>query len=482
MKKETCPCPRGRGVGGTTLINGLVYSRGSKLDFDKWAELGNNGWSYKDVLPYFKKSEAFHPSCSAPFDQDYHGQNNNLNVEYHHPSSTEGKAFLKAFSTLGYDLVDYNGRENNGVSPAQTNTKRGRREDGYHAFIEPASNRSNLFIATNSYVTNILFSNESKTAVGVKFVHQGQTYKVYAKYETIISAGSILTPHILMNSGVGPSEHLNKLKIPLVNDLPVGETLREHASYSMTISYNASAEYLPMSSYIKEYFKGYGYLALGGPTECVAYVQTSTETVPMYPNLEIILSPNTGNSTPGVPLEEFDYKEDLLTAPTSSNLQSFTIALVALHTKSTGVVKLKSNSPYDYPIIDFNLLSDQNDLKTLVEGVQFVKKLLDTPAFKKINASIIDTPIKLCQAYKNSSEEYTACLIRYYSISGFHPVGTCPMGAVVDDELKVFGIRNLRIADASVFPTVTSGHPNAVCVMIGEKLSDMLKTDYFKYS
>lgn len=276
MVNFSCPMGRGRGVGGTSLINGLVYSRGSSLDFDRWADqVEDHRWAYDQILPYFKRTEHFMQRDSdAPVFDPVHGKGGLLNVEYHLPRSHQLNAFLKANEELGYRVADYNSGTGLGASPAQINTKNGRTFDVGTAFINPALKRTNLKVMTNSYVIKILID-EHKNARGVIFSHDNRYFRVKASKEVITSAGAFQTPQLLMLSGVGPRQHLASLGIPVIQELEVGSTLRDHAAYyGVSFATNYTEPILPLQAYVEMFLDGVGPLASPGNNQGVAFYES----------------------------------------------------------------------------------------------------------------------------------------------------------------------------------------------------------------
>ncbi|KAJ3644463.1 hypothetical protein Zmor_022190 [Zophobas morio] len=487
-QNQICLYPRGKGVGGSTLINGLVYARGYKSDFDKWEKFANDKrWGYDSVLHYFKKSENFvHNDKEAPCDPSYHGTGGYLRVEYHQPNSPQLNAFLEANKELGFDIADYNANKL-GASQTQINTINGKRLDDAKAFLHPVRQRKNLKILTHSYVTKIL--TDKGVATAVEFSHKGKNYFVEVNKEVILAAGTIGTPQILMWSGIGPKRHLNNLKIDVVADLEVGTVLRDNTLfYGITIHTNYTEPVRPLRDYVEDYLKGVGPFTIANNLAGVGFYESSYTKGTGTPDIELVFIPaNATNSLSAkrVGLTEETY-EDLwknVDVP-----QSLVVYVVSLHDVSTGTVRLKSKNPYDYPMIDSNFLSDRGnkDIKIIYEGIQLVLKLLKTKAFRKMNATLQGRPLRACRNNEYLSEGYWYCAIRQVSSNLYHPLGTCPMGtdikkgAVVDSKLKVFGFRNLRIADASVFPSPLAGHPNAPTVMVGEQLGDLVKLTYNK--
>lgn len=490
MVDQRCPLPRGKGYGGTTLINGLAYVRGNPIDYERWEAIGNPGWGYDAVLPYFKKSEDFHKTDDlATVDYDYHGEGGYLNVEYHAPRSPHLEAFLAGNQLMGYNQTDYNSPQEIGCSPAQLNTKHGRRHDGGTAFIDPVKDRPNLTLLTNSYAIKIEIDPESKRATGVLFARGNKLYRVKANLEVIVCAGAFQSPHLLMHSGIGPSSHLESLGIPVILDLEVGTTLRDQSQYyGLVFSSNVSVPKYTQQQQIRMFVDGNGPLAINGPNEGLGFIQTSYETIPNYPDIEYLITPPVATSPYYQRLFRWNNQTlDEVYGGINANLySSFVMYLINLHQESVGTVRLKSSSPYDYPLIDTNFLSDPKgrDIGTLYEGIQYILKLIETEPFRKMNTRLQTKPLSACSKHRTYSKAYWYCALRQLTVNVYHPMSTCSMGpdpaagAVVDYRGIVHGMQNLRVADASVIPLTTSGHPNAVCVLIGEKISDQIKSDY----
>nr|XP_023014364.1 glucose dehydrogenase [FAD, quinone]-like isoform X1 [Leptinotarsa decemlineata] len=489
MVDRKCILPRGRGIGGSTLINGEVYARGSSMDFDRWAKHVNDyRWSYERVLPYFKKSEDFHHrDKDAPVFEPAHGKDGLLNVEYHLPKSPQLVSWLKANEELGFKVADYNAGTGLGASTAQLNTKNGRRFDGGKAFVRPFLNRTNLRVVTYAYVTKILIDHHSNSAEGVIFSHGKRKFSVRARKEVIISAGAFQSPQLLMLSGIGPKKHLNSLNIPVIKDLEVGSFLKDHPTfYGMTFSSNYTEPIRSKEEYVEEFLKGYGPLAAPGNNQGVAFYESQYTKGTGYPDIEIMLIP--ANATADLSQRAFSLTDqtygDLWKNINRSN--SYVMYIVGLHAESTGSVRLNSSDPYDYPIIDSNFLSDSldKDINTIYEGVQLALKLSETKALQRIGSKLEDRSLRACKRYRYLSRAYWYCAIRQVTMNLYHPVSTCPMGPnpekgdVVDSECRVHGVNKLRVADASVFPFTLAGHPNAPTVLIGEIVSDLIKNKH----
>ncbi|XP_019873082.2 glucose dehydrogenase [FAD, quinone]-like [Aethina tumida] len=489
MVNRQCIIPRGKGVGGTSLVNGLIYVRGHPSDFDKWAAMGNPGWSYKDVLPIFKITEGIDKNNPmAVIDWKYHNASGPWHTEFYPFSDPCINAYYEANEYLGYKRADVNSPQQIGFSPKCVNIKNGARFDTGTAFILPIVGRPNLSILTRAYAIKINFKNVwgKPVANSVTFSYTGRLHTARARHEIIVSSGSINTPQLLMLSGVGPKKHLKEMNIPVVKDLPVGKVIREHPTfYGLLFSSNYTEPIKPFKEYVREFLNAEGPLTIPGGIRAFGFYKTKYEPEPTTPDLEMYLV--YGNCTGDFAKKAFAWNQETFDATFAKvkPAQCFSLLPETLNARSQGSVKLKTNSPYDFPLIDLAMLTDKEniDASILYEGVKLALKLVDTDAFKKIDAKLAITPLPACKQYTFLSKEYWYCAIEQMTVFIFHPVGTCPMGPnaskfVVDNELKVHGIKQLRVADASVFPFTLSGHPSPVCVMIGEKLAMMLKEKY----
>lgn len=467
---------RGKGVGGSSLINGLACCRGDKLDYEKWSELLQDpNWSYEHVLPYFKKSETLiRTNPYVPIDKRYHGYRGPLRMSQNIPPLNLSGTILKGINEMGYNITDYNGKQRLGGSIFQYYNKNGLRFDPEMAFLSPIKHRKNLKVLDRSYVTKIEFFRGSNKVKGVIFTRDNRTFIARCEKEVILSAGAIASPQILMLSGVGPREHLESLGIPVVQELPVGKTLMDHTITYLTLSSNVTFTEESLETSIKKLLRGRGPLASVALLDAVGFFKTPVERIENYPDVEFMFI----NITRSVG----SFRQDVRNALISNVSNPIGVQLILLHQKSYGTVTLKSACPFEYPLIDPNLLSDKNnsDLETLYQGVQILSKLLETKALRSINASLIVPQIPECTHTELMSREYWYCYFRTVTILGLHATATClsgtnPKTAVVDKELRVFGVRGLRVADAGVVPNDVTGHTNAICTMIGEKVSDLIK-------
>lgn len=486
FEESRCPHIRGKGVGGTSLLNALIYTKGNKMDFEKWCGEGNKNWCYEDVLPLFIRSENLHPTDpTAPIDKAYHGYSGPLYVEHPMPRTKHSEIFLEACEALGYPIRDLNGRNQTGVMPFQLNTKRGRRQDSGTAFLRPVLHRRNLKVLTNSLVTKILIKN--KVAKGVLFLNNGVLYKATAKKEVIVCAGTINSPQLLMLSGIGPKKHLEEHNISVIQDLAVGNSFSDHLQvYGLTFSTNYTEPVSNLIDAVRNYlYNGTDYLAEALASQAVGYYQTILEQTEDYPDMEISIS-DTNITTEAI--NDFTRMKEHVKNATKGKYgsNSFVMHVTPLRTKSVGTIRLRSSDPLVYPDIDPNILSDPEgyDLESVYLGIELALNITKQEPFRRINAKLELKPLAQCNNWKFMTREYWRCASKYLVCHNNHPVGTCKMGPnpkaghVVDNELRVYGIKNLRVADASVIPLSTSSHINSICYMIGEKLGDILKSKY----
>ncbi|XP_056636257.1 glucose dehydrogenase [FAD, quinone]-like isoform X1 [Diorhabda sublineata] len=484
---KRCVIPRGKGMGGTSLINQSIYSRGNPIDYNRWAQLINDPtWKYENVIKYFKKSEDFHKTNpDAPVDWEFHGRNGYLYTNYQMPPSNCTKIFLRANREIGKNITDYNGKRELGATVLQINTKNGKRFDQATAFIGPIKNRNNLIISTGSYAIKIEVVH--KRAVSVIFTKNKRMYRVAASREIILSAGAVSSPQILMLSGIGPKKHLKDLNIPVIQDLPVGNRLRDHVFCGIQFSSKFDVQRKNITENIREYLRGYGDLTTGNTIDAAGFYKSSIERISSYPDLEIVVSSSYPNDFGRKYLRWNEETWDILFRNNSSSMP-LTLTPVLLHSKSFGNIRLVNKNPYNYPDINVNILSDiaDEDVDTMYEGIQLVLNISKTAIFREIGTKLEVKHLPACAGYEFLSKDFWICFIRQTAFPAFHPVGTCQSGrnpkrgAVVDKDLNVFGLKRLRVADASVLPFTFSGHPNAICTMIGEKISDVIKQQNFK--
>lgn len=495
MVDERMAWPRGRALGGTTVINFMIHIRGNKLDYDQWASSGNPGWSYDDVLPYFKKSEDFHVRKQ---DKGYHSRGGYLRVEDVSFRSKAAQAYVKAGEEIGYKYVDYNGKDQLGISFAQGTTIDGKRGSAETAFLRPIRHRENLRILTKARATKVLIDPQTKKAYGVEYLWNKQYHKAIARKEVILSAGAFNSPQLLMLSGIGPKEHLKEIGVPLLRDLPVGKKLYDHLTFfGLTFTVNQSVVldqnelYVPKNAI--EFITNHTgmYTCIGG-VEAVAFVRTkiSKHPNPTYPDVELLFAGAHFSTDKGEFYRKtFRISDELYEAiwKPLEDSHVFTVLPMLLHPKSYGHLKLKSKNPFHWPKFYGNFFTDPEnvDKRTFIESIRIIQKLvLRTNAFKKYGVKMVRTPIPGCKNYPFDTDVYWDCALNYLATTLHHQVATCKMGpsndpeAVVDHKLRVYGIKNLRVADTSIIPIPLSAHTNVPAFMVGEKASDLIKDDW----
>jgi choline dehydrogenase len=452
---------RGRVLGGCSSINAMIYMRGQKVDYDHWAALGNRGWGWDDVLPVFRKSEDYQHGAS-----EFHGTGGELRVEERRVSWEILDAWREAASETGIPKIEeYNRGDNFGTAYFQMNQRRGRRCSASHAFLNPAKSRPNLTILTNAMVQGLeLSSAEGELrATGVKVRVDGGAEQVFkANREVVLSAGSIGSPQLLQLSGIGPGALLAEHGIIVKRDLPgVGENLQDHLQirtvYKVSNTNTLNLLYHSLWGKMK---MGLQYLLFRTgpltmpPSQLGAFAKSDPEQA--TPNIEWHVQPLSLDKF-GDPLHTFN---------------AITPSVCNLRPSSRGHVRINSASPDEAPEIRLNYLSTEEDRRVAVDGLRFTRRIMATDALRPF------APEELKPGADIQSEEDLARAAGDLGTTIFHPVGTCKMGsdpmAVVDDRLRVHGVAGLRVIDASIMPTITSGNTNAPTVMIAEKGAEFI--------
>jgi len=458
--------PRGKTLGGCSSTNYMAYVRGNKEDYNDWERLGNKGWSYEEILPYFKKSEH-----NEDIDNEFHQKGGPLNVGFSKLFSTPySKIFIEACKDEGFkENSDYNGAEQAGVGMFQNTIKEGKRNSAAVAFLNPIKDRSNLTILTNTLTKKVIIENGVAKGIEV-FNKKGKTEALFADKEIIISAGTFNSPHILMLSGIGDKEELAAHGIETVHDLPgVGKNLQDHLMYALggsTKKQDAQNHHIKIANQVVDLTKYFLFkkgAMTQGPLESVAFGSSSLS--PDRVDYQFhYTSFNLGENN------EADIY-DIDTYPTKDGV---TILPTLLRPKSRGQVSLRSNNPKDKVSIQPNFLSEPEDRQVLIEAGKKAIRVLKNKRFTEVLE-------KLYIGTRLPSDEDLLKYIQENLETVYHPVGTCKMGqddmAVVDERLRVHGIDNLRVIDASIMPTIVSGNTNAPTIMIGEKGADMILLD-----
>lgn len=455
-------CPRGKTLGGSSSLNTMIYMRGRREDYDSWQQLGNPGWGYEQVLPYFKKSESY-PGADPAF----HGADGPLHVEksnarYQNPLWT---AFVAAGKEMGYEEnTDFNAEKQEGFGLFDMTTREGRRQSTATAFLKPALKRSNLVVHTQSLVRYLIM--EGMRAVGVEYKRGSESVRAYAAREVILAAGALNSPQILMRSGIGPAGHLREMGLQVLHDLPaVGQHLQDHPFAMLAWRCKPGAKGTLNTAdtpwnILRYLMAKKGPLAAAFPA-AGAFIRTQKDE--LLPDIELHFIAA--------------WADDLHDYARRPRSQGYMITASLLRPHSKGSVHLSAPDPSAPPLIDPRLLGHEDDMRRMVAAFHFVQALGESEAFSPWRGHT-EIPRKNLQ----ETEDITHFL-RERSATTYHPVGTCRMGqgadAVVDHRLKVHGIEGLRVADASVMPHIVAGNTNAPVIMIAEKAADAILADTY---
>lgn len=453
--------PRGRGLGGSSVLNAMIYLRGQPQDYDGWAAAGATGWAWSDVLPVFLRSEHNERGASA-----FHGAGGPLNVMDLRSPNPFGAVFVEAGKQAGLPFnPDFNGAVQEGVGPYQVTQKGGERWTAARAYLGDAGRRPNLAIYTHSTALRVVF--EGRRAVGVEVERDGARFTLRASREVVVAAGALQSPQLLMASGLGPAAHLQALGIPVLQDLAVGENLQDH----LDIIINRRADSNELMG-----------LSLPGGAKLAGGVwqwRTQRDGV-----LTSNFAEAGGFVRSGPDVDRPDLQLHFIIGMVDNHNRTWhwgngmSCHSCFLRPHSRGTVRLASADVREAPLIDPRFLSDERDLEVMLRGFKLTRRLFAQPAFASVRGD--DTSRELYFAKVSSDDEIRAA-IREHADTIYHPVGTCRMGsddaAVVDPQLRVRGVDGLRVADCSVMPTLVSGNTNAPAVMIGERAADFIRAD-----
>jgi len=451
--------PRGKVLGGSSSLNGLLYVRGQAEDYDRWEKLGNKGWSFKEVLPYFKKSEDQERGANQ-----YHGIGGPLKVSDLRLRRPIADLFIKAATQTGIPFnEDYNAENQEGVAYFQQTAHKGFRWSTAKGFLKPVRGRQNLTVVSRAQVTRVILQ-EGK-AVGLEYLKGKELNIVNAEKEVILSAGAIGSPQLLQLSGIGPAAVLDRAGVPVARDLPgVGQNLQDHLQIRLVFKTSQRTLNDEVNNIFKQAWVGMKYiLTRTGPlTLAASQVAIFTRSCLRVkrPDIQFHMQPLSADK-PGDGAHKFS---------------AFTSSVCQLRPHSRGHLEITSSDPLKYPAIHPNYLSDERDQQVAVDAIKVARKIAEAEALAPY---IIDEYVPGRQ-FQTDAELLEAA--RLYSQTIYHPVGTCKMGhdsmAVVDERLRVHGIDGLRVVDASIMPEIVSGNTNAPTIMIAEKAADMIKQDY----
>lgn len=440
--------PRGKVYGGSSSINAMIYQRGHPANYDEWAQLGNEGWAWEDVLPYFIKSENQERGAS-----EFHGTGGPLNVADLHDPNPLSVAFVKASAEAGLPLNDdFNDGDQIGIGLYQVTQKDGMRFSAAKAYLQPALDRDNLTAIPFAKVTRLTF--DGTRCTGAVYEKDGETHHVSANREIVVSGGAFNSPQLLMLSGIGPRDHLESHGIDVVKDLPgVGQNLQDHLFVSVIYHSTQPVSLAGVNdpSMLKMLQEEREDMLKSNVGEAGGFLKVSEESI--------------------IPEIQFHYSPLLLESDGLS-AHGFTIKPGIVRCKSVGQLTLQSANPDDAPVIDPNFLADDYDLEVLLQGVKLARKIVQSPAYDPYRGE------EYLPGADVVTDDDLKSFIREYVKHIYHPVGTCKMGndllSVVNDRLQVHGIQGLRVADASIMPTIINANTNAPAMMIGEKCADLI--------
>jgi len=443
--------PRGKVLGGTSSMNAQMWVRGNPADYDEWAGLGNVGWSYRDVLPYFRRVEDCQEGAS-----EHTGTGGPMSVSMLRTYNPLTRAFLEACTQTGIPLNPrVNPSAQDGGYYTSVSQRRGKRCSTAVAYLRPAMKRPNLEVCTRAHATRILF--KDRKATGIQYLQGGVERMAEARREVLLCGGAVNSPQLLLLSGIGPAQELAALEIPVIADLPVGRNLLDHLMVAVVMGVRKPITLVAAESPAN--LLKFLLLRKGMLTSNVAEAHAFLRTAPHLsaPDLELLWAP-------------YPYINHGLTRPTGHGI---TIAAVLLKPRSSGRLTLRSRDPMAPPILDPQYLSHPEDLALLVTGVRRAREVFRAPAL----AQVVTTPMQ--PELDIEADADLVDFVRKKAETLYHPVGTCRMGrdegAVVDSELRVRGLEGLRVVDASVMPTLIRGHTNAPTIMIAERAADLLR-------
>ncbi|KAG8175261.1 hypothetical protein JTE90_020794 [Oedothorax gibbosus] len=472
--------PSGKAVGGSSVLNAMLYVRGNRENYDKWARGGAVGWSTSDICPLFMKLE----NNTEPefFAKGFHAVEGPMTVRRPSYEAEIKKPIFEAAEQMGYENLDPNGEKQTGFYDFQATIRDGQRCSTGKAYLAPAENRTNLDILPNAFVRKVVL--RGRNATGVEFDFGGKTYQVRARREVIMSAGTVNTAQLLMLSGIGPRKHLQQMNIPIVANLPVGNNFHDHGSTPLIFQ---------LDPQIPQFLK-----KLGDPVNVQEYIQNRSGPLSSIEGIAATAFLN-GQQMPKedfpnhqiyfaeVPKEVLQYQvglkpevyQQMFGSYENSTLYACLVSI--LQPKSRGTVRLNSKDPYDPPLIDPNYYENPEDVQDVVQGLKTCMKIATSGPMQKLGSKPLTTMLPGCEQYVTDEDNLLECLTRSVVMSLSHQVGTAKMGdptdptTVVDSQLRVKNIQGLRVVDASVMPIVPSGNTNIPTIVVAEKAADLIK-------
>lgn len=487
---QQCIYPLGKLLGGSSSLNYLIYARGNRLDYDRWAEMGNNGWSFDDVFPLFQMIE----NATEVEDRDYvmRGIEGPLTVGNSNYRTTVAESYIEAVNSVGVPSIDYNGASQIGVGYTQATIRNGRRQSAVNAYLDLIKHRKNLHVMINSLVSRVIIDPITKTAQGVEYIHQGQSYQVFTTKEVILSAGPIMSPTLLMLSGIGDRKELGKFNIPVIKELPVGRKYLDHTvSGGFMFMVNTTGQnlnYETIDTKDAEEFveKGTGKLTVPSTIEVITFLNNGVRSLPLE-NPEVEFTFTSSKNEFGFaefPVLRQDIYNSILKPIEDPSFEVYHLSIIDLYPSAQGKIQLRGPSINNPPIIEYPFFENPKDMETIIKSIKFIVSLTKTPAMRKLGAQLYTAPIPDCASLKFGTDLYWECHIRHFSRNVCHAAATCKMGpkddreAVVDPELRVYGVKRLRVADTSIAPTTIAGHTQAVGYLVGEKMAMILKQEW----
>lgn len=482
-----CDFPRGKVLGGCSVLNGMMYIRGVPKDYDDWEAAGNPGWGYEDVLPYFLRSEN-NTEIGTIVDAKYHAKGGPMTINRFPDQPTMTFDILKAAEEINFTVSeDLNGEKLEGFSIAQSNTKEGVRLSSARTFLRPKRNKSNIHVMVNSTATRIIINDEKKVT-GVEFLYKKVKYIVNVRKEVIVSGGAINSPQILLLSGIGPKEELEKVGISVVHDLPgVGKNFHNHVAFYLyyLLTKEKAITDLDWVAVVNYLLYRKGPMSSTGLSQLTARLNTKyADPSGSFPDIQLFFDGFMASCSNTGEAGAYENPEN----PKQAKL--INVSPVVLHPKSRGSITLRSSNPLESPSIRVNYLKEPEDAATLIEGIRIVQKLANSTILKeKYGIELRKDDYGDCEKLQTyDSDAFWECAIRYLTGNENHQAGSCKMGpasdpmAVVDHLLQVHGISGLRVMDSSIMPKVVSGNTHGPIVMIAEKGVQHIRDKYLSAS